>query len=98
VISNLCVTVIAALSALRCECALRSFEIAKLLLLFGAENVENLGLHERAGTINANMRLYVRAENQDGRIYELVSDGENQPIRVSVIASYDVAKMLCILI
>ena len=26
------------------------------------------------------MRLYVRAENQDGRIYELVCDGENQPI------------------
>ena len=45
VISNLCVTVIAPSFALRCECALRSFEIAELLLLFGAENVENLGLH-----------------------------------------------------
>src|SRR6266550_8404562 len=33
VISNLCVTVIAPLFALRCECALRSFEIAELLLL-----------------------------------------------------------------
>jgi len=43
VISNLCV--IAPLFALRCECALRSFEIAELLLLFGAENCENLGLH-----------------------------------------------------
>jgi hypothetical protein len=30
---------------LRCECALRSFEIAELLLLFGSENVETLGLH-----------------------------------------------------
>src|SRR5258708_7415857 len=45
VISNLCVTVVAPFFALRCECALRSFEIAELLLLFGAENVENLGLH-----------------------------------------------------
>src|SRR5258708_36102982 len=45
VISNLCVTVIAPSLAIRCECALRSFEIAELLLLFGAENVENLGLH-----------------------------------------------------
>jgi hypothetical protein len=26
------------------------------------------------------MVLYVRAENQDGRIYELVCDGENQPL------------------
>ena len=46
-ISNLCVTVIAPSLAIRCECALRSFEIAELLLLFGAENVENLGLHAR---------------------------------------------------
>src|SRR6266852_8722170 len=45
VISNLCLTVIAPLFALPCECALRSFEIAELLLLFGGENVENLGLH-----------------------------------------------------
>src|SRR5712671_4120840 len=45
VISNLCVTVIAPSLAIRCECALRSFEIPELLLLFGAENVENLGLH-----------------------------------------------------
>src|SRR5260370_7313304 len=47
VISNLCVTVIAPSLAIRCECALRSFEIpaAELLLLFGAENVEILGLH-----------------------------------------------------
>src|SRR6266436_5155410 len=45
VISNLCVTVIAPSLAIRCECALSSFEIAELLLLFGAENVENLGLH-----------------------------------------------------
>src|SRR5712675_3748492 len=45
VISNRCLTVIAPLFALRCECALRSFEIAELLLLFGGENVENLGLH-----------------------------------------------------
>jgi hypothetical protein len=44
-ISNLCVTVIASLFALRCECALRSFEIAELLLLLGAENFVNLGLH-----------------------------------------------------
>src|SRR5947209_3392701 len=40
VISNLCVTVIAPSLAIRCECALRSFEIPELLLLFGAENVE----------------------------------------------------------
>ena len=26
------------------------------------------------------MLLYVRAENQNGRIYELVCDGENQPL------------------
>jgi hypothetical protein len=26
------------------------------------------------------MLLYVRAENQDGRIYELVCDGESQPL------------------
>src|SRR6266851_814134 len=45
VISNLCVTVIAPSLAIRCECALRSFEIPELLLLFGAEDVENLGLH-----------------------------------------------------
>src|SRR5258708_17991294 len=45
VISNLCVTVIAPSLALRCDCARRSFEFPELLLLFGAENVENLGLH-----------------------------------------------------
>ena len=44
-VCNLCVTVIAPLLAIRCECALRSFEIAELLLLFGGENVDNLGLH-----------------------------------------------------
>ena len=26
------------------------------------------------------MLLYVRAENQDERVYELVCDGENQPL------------------
>src|SRR5207237_6312253 len=45
VISNLCVTVIAPLFVFRCECALRSFEIAELLLLFGPEKFENFGLH-----------------------------------------------------
>src|SRR5258706_5225160 len=45
VISNLCVTVIAPSVAIRCECTLRSFQIPELLLLFGAENIENLGLH-----------------------------------------------------
>src|SRR5207245_3705586 len=45
VISNLCVTVIAPSFDLRCECALRSFEIAELLLLLGAEIVVYIGLH-----------------------------------------------------
>src|SRR2546428_8050531 len=44
VISNLCVTVIAPSFALRCEGALRSFAIAWLLLLLGADNVAKLGL------------------------------------------------------
>jgi hypothetical protein len=26
------------------------------------------------------MLVYVRAENQDGRVYELVCDGESQPL------------------
>src|SRR5882762_6290993 len=43
VISNLCVTVIAPSLAIRC--ALRSFEIPELLLLFGAENFIDFGLH-----------------------------------------------------
>jgi hypothetical protein len=43
--SDLCVTVIAPLLAIRCDCTLRSFEIAELFLLLGAENFVNLGLH-----------------------------------------------------
>src|ERR1700745_3000679 len=43
--SNLYFTVIAPLPTTRCDCTLRSFEIAELLLLFGAENFVNLGLH-----------------------------------------------------
>src|SRR5258708_10802572 len=45
IISNLCVTVIAPSFALRCQCALRSFQVAQFLLLFRAEDVVNLGLH-----------------------------------------------------
>src|SRR5437870_9983984 len=47
VISNLCVTVIAPLFALRCECALRSFEIAELLLLFGRSEEHTSELQSR---------------------------------------------------
>jgi hypothetical protein len=36
---------------------MRSFEIAELLLLFGAENVENLGLHAAFATISLASRL-----------------------------------------
>src|SRR5579864_6465954 len=45
VASNLYFTVIAPLLTIRCDCALRSFEVAELLLLLGAENFVNLGLH-----------------------------------------------------
>src|ERR1700757_2236472 len=45
VASNLCFTVIAPLPTIRCDCTLRSFEIAELFLLLGAENFVNLGLH-----------------------------------------------------
>ena len=45
VASNLYFTVIAPLPTIRCNCALRSFEVAELLLLLGAENFVNVGLH-----------------------------------------------------
>jgi hypothetical protein len=45
VASNLYFTVIAPLPTIRCDCALRSFEIAELFLLVGAENCVNCGLH-----------------------------------------------------
>src|ERR1700747_3331932 len=45
VASNLYFTVTAPLSTIRCDCTLRSFEIAELFLLLGAENFVNLGLH-----------------------------------------------------
>ena len=45
VASNLYFTVIAPLPTIRCDCALRSFEVAEFLLLVGAEKFVNLGLH-----------------------------------------------------
>jgi hypothetical protein len=45
VASNLYFTVIAPLPTVRCDCALRSLEIAEPFLLVGAENFVNLGLH-----------------------------------------------------
>jgi hypothetical protein len=39
VVSNLHFTVIAPLPTIRCDCALRSFEIAEPFLLFGAESL-----------------------------------------------------------
>src|SRR5437667_11546113 len=45
VIPNLYVTGIAPSLAIRCECALRSFEIPELLLLFCHESVDHLELH-----------------------------------------------------
>ena len=44
-VSNLWVTAIAPLLTFRCECALRSLEVAELFLLLGAQNFVNLGLH-----------------------------------------------------
>src|SRR5579864_8839549 len=44
VASNLYSTVIAPLPTIRCDYALRSFEVAELLLLLGAENFVNFGL------------------------------------------------------
>src|SRR5690348_1465330 len=43
--SNLYFTVIAPLPTIRCDCTLRSFEIAELFLLLEAENFVNPGLH-----------------------------------------------------
>src|SRR5579872_652972 len=43
--SNLYFTVIAPLPTIQCDCALRSFEVAELSLLLGAENFVNFGLH-----------------------------------------------------
>src|ERR1700693_3897974 len=45
VASNLYFTMIAPLLTVRCDCTLWSFEVAGLLLLLGAEDVVNLGLH-----------------------------------------------------
>ena len=43
--SNLYFTMIAPLPAIRCDYTLSSFEIAKLSLLLGAENLVDVGLH-----------------------------------------------------
>src|SRR5246127_4931896 len=45
VASNLYFTVIAPLPTIRCDCTLRSFEIAELFLLLGTEKFVNIGLH-----------------------------------------------------
>src|SRR5690349_8477383 len=45
VASNSYFTVITPLPTIRCDCTLRSFDIAELFLLLGAENFVNLGLH-----------------------------------------------------
>src|SRR5690349_23546646 len=47
--SNLYFTVTAPLSTIRCDCTLRSFEIAELFLLLGAEKFVNIGLHAGFG-------------------------------------------------
>ena len=38
------------------------------------------GINGRLRVAGFNMVLYVRAENQDGKRYELVCDGETQPL------------------
>src|ERR1700757_2284018 len=43
--SNLYFTVIAPLPTIRCDCTLRSLEVAELLLLLGTEKFVNIGLH-----------------------------------------------------
>jgi hypothetical protein len=45
VASNLYFAVMASLLAIGCDCALRSFEVTELLLLVGAENLVEFGLH-----------------------------------------------------
>src|SRR6201993_1179119 len=45
VASNLYFTVIAPLPTIRCDCTLRSFEIAELFLPLGTEKFVNIGLH-----------------------------------------------------
>jgi len=45
VASNLYFTVIAPLPTIRCDCALRSFEVAEPFLLLGTENLVDFGLH-----------------------------------------------------